>query len=834
VLAILLLGLFLFRPGASRLKTRLTAALGHALQRQVEVGGVHIRLLPRPGFDLDNFVVHDDPAFGAEPVLRAQEVSASIRLWALFRTRLEISELSLTEPSLNLVRNQQGHWNIESILEHTQATAAAPTGQGTSSRPEFPYIQADRGRINFKLGNEKTPFTLSDADFALWQESEASWGMRLKAVPLRTDMNLSDTGLLRVNGTWQRAGNLRATPLRFTAQWERAQLGQITRMFSGSDRGWRGAVRVQVNLSGSPGDLGIATDVSLDDFRRYDLAGGDAVRLGAHCDARFAVAQHQLHDIACSAPAGGGQIALAGSLETASPLTRYDLEITAKDIAASSLLALARRAKKDLPADLQAAGILKFEARLQGSDEESSAAVFEGKGEIANLLIAAASNKSDFDLGNVPLRFTSVPEVEASNRAAHGKRATQRVISDDPDGNTPRLLVGPVHFAANETLAVDGAVTRTGYRFSAKGDAAVQRLLRVARTLGIPSAPPAVDGQATADLKLQGEWSGFAPPLVTGTAVLKSTRLELRGLGGPVEIGAVTVKLNPDGFDLTSIAATAAGTHWSGDISVPRACAPPRDCSTAFHLQADELSIERLAAFLSPARETPWYRILTPDVEPASSWLRRVQAQGTLTANHLLLASLSVTHTTTNVILDDGVVHLADLSGDVLGGGHHGQWDLDFTAQPSTYTGSGTFQGIALGQLAAAMHDAWISGTGNGKYQVEAHGRTMKEMVSSATGKLQFTLTNGILPHVVLENEPVKWRRFSGSLALREGLFSLADATLDSGTATYTVEGTVTWSRALDIKLASESSGKIAVTGPLSSPHVAATRPASSQATLQH
>jgi len=29
---------------------------------------VTIRLLPQPCFDLENFVVHEDPEFGAEPV----------------------------------------------------------------------------------------------------------------------------------------------------------------------------------------------------------------------------------------------------------------------------------------------------------------------------------------------------------------------------------------------------------------------------------------------------------------------------------------------------------------------------------------------------------------------------------------------------------------------------------------------------------------------------------------------------------------------------------------------------------------------------------------------
>ena len=111
-------------------------------------------------------------------MLRAQEVSASLRLSSLLRGHLEISRLSLTEPSLNLTRGEDGRWNIEHLLERAARTAVAPTSRGRSeTRPAFPYIEAERGRINFKVGAEKKPFALADANYAVWQDSENAWGM---------------------------------------------------------------------------------------------------------------------------------------------------------------------------------------------------------------------------------------------------------------------------------------------------------------------------------------------------------------------------------------------------------------------------------------------------------------------------------------------------------------------------------------------------------------------------------------------------------------------------------------------------------------------------------
>src|SRR4051812_41467063 len=141
---------------ANRFRARLARSVSGALGRNVTMGDVNIRLLPLPGFQIQNFVIMDDPAFSAEPMLRADSVTARLRLTSLWRGRLEIARLSFSYPSLNLVRNAEGRWNIEGLLAHASQVSAAPTGKKQSeSRPRFPYIEADTGRINFKVLQEK-------------------------------------------------------------------------------------------------------------------------------------------------------------------------------------------------------------------------------------------------------------------------------------------------------------------------------------------------------------------------------------------------------------------------------------------------------------------------------------------------------------------------------------------------------------------------------------------------------------------------------------------------------------------------------------------------------
>src|SRR5207248_4043087 len=120
---------------------------------------------------------------------------------------------------------------LASLLERRSLSSSSPTGgKADARRPAFPYLEASHARINFKLGQAKKSWSLADAEVALWQDSENSWGVRMTAQPIRTDFNLTDTGRIRISGTWERAANLGETPMNVSVRWEDGQLGQITKL----------------------------------------------------------------------------------------------------------------------------------------------------------------------------------------------------------------------------------------------------------------------------------------------------------------------------------------------------------------------------------------------------------------------------------------------------------------------------------------------------------------------------------------------------------------------------------------------------------------------------
>jgi len=824
VLVVVLLALFLVRPGANRLRTRIVSSISLALGLPVDVTAVKLRLLPQPGFDLQNFVVHEDPAFGAEPLLRASDVTASLRITSLLRGRIEIARLNLTEPSLNLVRNSTGHWNLENLIERAAKVPVAPTSKGkTEKRPGFPYIQADRGRINFKFGPEKKPYALTDADFALWQDSENAWGMRLKAQPVRTDFNLSDTGMLSVDGTWQRAASLGDTPLQFELRWDRGQLGQLTKLAYGRDKGWRGGLTVSTTLTGTPANLAIVAAASVQDFRRYDIFGSGKLRLAGQCSGRYSSLDHILSDIACAAPVNDGTITLAGSINGPLSSRIYNLAVTARELPIQSLVAFARHAKQGMADDLIAGGRLSGNLKLERVvNARSSDILWEGRGEASGVELGSKLNKTQLLLGDIPV------VVSAATRP---KSVAARLSPET------RLEIGPFNLPLGRIApaSIRGWVSRSGYGFTIQGDAQLQRLLQVARTVGIPTQQANAEGQANVDLQLAGSWSGFAAPRAVGKAQLHSVRAEVRGLNAPLEIASANLILTLDQISVQKLTASVADTSWRGSLTLLRQCVVPEPCPIRFDLHADELSTDQLNEVINPyVRKQPWYHFLSSP--PAGTpYLLTIDAVGRLSANRVVVRKLVGSRVSASVELNKGRLRVSDLRADVLGGKHVGEWEADFTTKPPAYNGKGTIENVVLNQLSESMNDDWITGSATATYHVKTSGLDAAELFASTISTWKIEARDGLLRHVALSDSrgPLLIHRLSLQVAMHDGKFEIEDGKLDSSSNIYRVSGTASLNRVLNIKLMREGAQGFNITGTLMEPHVSPIVSSETQAALK-
>ncbi|MGB7189371.1 MAG: AsmA family protein, partial [Acidobacteriaceae bacterium] len=200
----------------------ISESLARALGHRVSLGSVNLTLFPLPGLVIHDLVVEEDPAFGAEPLLRAPSVTVYPRLSSLWRERLEISRIDLDNASVNLVRDEGGRWNFSSLLLQASRTATAPTAQRRpSATPRFPYIEFSGARINFKEGEEKKALSFLNADASVWLADPNQWRIRFEAQPARTDLDLDleDMGTVKLDGSVTRAATLEQLPVKLHAEW---------------------------------------------------------------------------------------------------------------------------------------------------------------------------------------------------------------------------------------------------------------------------------------------------------------------------------------------------------------------------------------------------------------------------------------------------------------------------------------------------------------------------------------------------------------------------------------------------------------------------------------
>jgi uncharacterized protein involved in outer membrane biogenesis len=188
-----------------RVHRYLSQRLETAFGRPVQVKTFDLEILPSPRIYATGVTVGEDPAFGYEYFLRAEHLTAGLRWSGFLRGHFEFGTLTLNAPSLTLVRNSEGRWNLEDWLPPAKKAApgvaiAYGPAQSSAAVNRLYKINFDEGRINFKSGDVKQPFALTAVAGSVEQVAPGRWQLQIEAQPWRSGVALQSTGTVQVHG----------------------------------------------------------------------------------------------------------------------------------------------------------------------------------------------------------------------------------------------------------------------------------------------------------------------------------------------------------------------------------------------------------------------------------------------------------------------------------------------------------------------------------------------------------------------------------------------------------------------------------------------------------
>lgn len=799
VIVAVLLALVFVPPyiSISRYKGRITELVSAALERPVRLSSVELRILPRPGFVITDFAVASDPAFGAQPVLYANSVVASIRIWPLWRGRLEISRISVDEASLNLVHMPDGRWNIEDLFH----TAATHGGAARGSAVPFPYMEATDSRINVNNGLEKLPFSLLNADASLWRESDGAWRVRLRGQPARTDvsLDLADTGVVRVDATLQPGAALEQMPLHVDVDWREAQLGQLTRLLLGSDEGWRGDLTGELHLDGTVASAKVKTRLRASGVHRSEFAPAAPLDFDAACSFGFRAPTRSLKDLACDSPIGDGRIHVGGNVVLAG--VTPDLSIAVDHVPAQAGLDLLRTVRNDLDPGLQAAGVVSGELKYQVPDVAAAPPPRRPKARH----VAAIAGPLTGSLTVQGLNISGGP-------LNHPVQVQKLVLEPAAEEPTALAATIPIAAGASAPLVMDLQITSHGFQVAVNGPASLPRLRELARAAGFSQASmlTQVAGEpATVNMTAEGPWlpsilpAGASNGSMSGTIALKEANWRSGFLAGPVLLPAATLHFENGAMSWDPVDFTFGPVKGTAQLEMP-ICEPNAECTPHVALHFADLDGATMQAALLGARErgTLLSSLLARFTSSAAIW---PNLKGSVDADTLTLGEFTLHNVTADLEIGRAGAEATSIHADVLGGHLSASADVKMGDRPA-YKIDASFEGMNPAQVGELAGMKWTGGTIDGTGHLELTGYTPADLASSAVGTLHFAWAHGSVVAAGKSAIPAALSKFdswNADAEIAHGAITLGKNQVVRGKHTVTVAGST--------KLASPAVVKFAV-----------------------
>jgi len=787
---------------AERYRRRLQAGLERTFHRQVTFGRVSVRVLPRPGFVIENVAIQEDPAFGPEPFVRVERIECDIRWQTLLGARLAFSHFLFQHANLNLVRQVGGGWNVERLFLLTSEPSRSPRA-GSSSSPVVtgpPDLEMEDGRVNFKLGENKKPLAITDLRAQLsFDPAHSHLRFRLVGYPVRADLSLPTPGAVEVAGDWTPGRDLQG-PLNAVVRAREALVYDWAPLVSGHSTGLYGVVDAELRVSGSVRSLNFEGRGRLNELHRWDqIPPSDPMPWTITFRGQLDRDRGRVLLETTEASFADSHVHISGTIDHLPSSPELDLVLALERSRLEDLTALAGRLST-LKAGFGIRGRVDGMLTIQGPWAEPRLGGFVGaRG------VVLSTRAATFPVSEVALRI---------------------------DKRGARLAPVRITLAPRVVLEAEGSLDRTvkPFRYDltlASKAVPLRDILNFGRALGI-GALRGWDalGSGTASFHLTGSLPWRARPALKGRAELRAARLVIPGFTEPINVPGASLLVNGDEIVVDHLLAVLGTSVFSGRLRHQG----DRHSPWTFDLHADNLDLEQGASwFVAFAHRNPLPLLgrlpglgsSPPDREVASNLFSSLNARGRFSASKVSFRRITLDNLQTSVEVSGRVIRLSNASFQT--GGGHGRLigRLDLSGKSARLAADASLSGVAVQSIVTHLPPALRAARGSMSIdgRLETTGMNKEDLRGNLEGHVAIAVRDlslggfdpvGALVRLAGEGalEPLRGpaglRSVTLNLQVHDRSVALKKVTLDFSGARLTLSGSQAFDGPLNLHVAAD------------------------------
>ena len=718
---------------AERYRRRLEAGLERALDRPVTFGAVTYRLLPRPGFSIVNATVREDPAFGSEPFARVERIDCDLRWRSLLHTRLDIARLFLERPSFNLVRNARGEWNVESFLRKNGLASPGKKKGGTARALEDLDVSADDARIDFTVGADKKPFSLTEVNARLnFDRQVGMLSFRLEGNPIRTDLSLPSPGLVYLEGQWTPGTDLEG-PLDAMLRTQGALLYDWVPLISGHNPQIYGILDAKIHLTGSLHFLRLDGQSSVSQLHRSEqVPPSDPLPFTFFFRGQFDRTRGRVMIESLDGTFADSHLHLTGSIDNIPSSPKLDLVLAVERSRLEDFLSLGRRFSGHSNL-VVVSGRVDALLTIQGPWRDRSYSGFMGARE---LLLATPSgsfpvSSVDVRIENgearlAPVRILMAPRVELFVEGVMNHTGPPIPARRNPKKSTETIGDGPLRYEVSLTTKA----------------APLHDLLSFGRAIGLLSVQGLdARGSASGTFTLSGAAWPLERPEMAGFADLHASSLLVPGMTELISLPRAHLQVTGSHITADPVVAVLGTSVFTGRFAHEGDRTQPWE----FDFRANRLSLEQGSLWFDalgrrqpiPLLERlPGLSSFGARRAAASNLFGALNARGHFSSPTVTYRELNLDDFKTSVEISGRIVRLVGATFRAADGGGQGHAVVDLTSAPARLAldvamADGNLQSLA-GHLPVELRK--MRGTFSGTGHFETRGLSHEEMTSNLQG----------------------------------------------------------------------------------------------------